>query len=74
MLDFPVVLFSSDYWAGLFDWFRERLLPEGMISPDDLEHLVVSDDPAEAVATVVSSYKSRSSAGSPATPAKADAQ
>lgn len=74
VLDFPVVLFNSDYWAGLLEWFRERPLPEGMISPDDLEHLVVSDDPAETVATVVSSYKSRSAAHSPAAPAKADAQ
>ena len=28
---FPVVLVGSEYWAGLVDWVRERLLAEGMI-------------------------------------------
>src|SRR6185436_15937991 len=33
---FPVVLYGSDYWCGLLDWMRERLLAEGMVSEDDL--------------------------------------
>ena len=73
VLHFPVVLFDADYWAGLLGWIRERLLAEGMISPNDLDLLVVTDEPAEAVATVVSCYERRC-AGLPATPAKADAQ
>jgi len=73
VLHFPVVLFDADYWAGLLRWIRERLLAEGMISPNDLDLLVVTDEPAEAVATVVSCYERRC-AGLPATPAKADAQ
>jgi hypothetical protein len=44
-----------------------------MISPDDLELLVVTDDPAEAVATVVAGYERRLAETS-AAPAKADAQ
>jgi uncharacterized protein (TIGR00730 family) len=44
VLHFPVVLFDRDYWAPLLDWIRERLLPEGMISPEDLELLTVTDD------------------------------
>ena len=35
--EFPVVLVGSDYWRGLVDWLRERMLAEGKISPDDLE-------------------------------------
>jgi len=73
ILDFPVVLFDSDYWAGLAAWIQERLLAEGMISPEDERLLVVTDDPAEAVATVVTCYERRC-AGTPAEPAKADAQ
>jgi uncharacterized protein (TIGR00730 family) len=49
---FPVVLVGSAYWAGLLDWLRERMLGEGMISPDDLELVQVTDDPAEVVAIV----------------------
>ena len=44
---FPVVLVGSDYWGGLVDWIRERLLAEGKISPADLDLLYVTDDPLE---------------------------
>jgi len=73
VLHFPVVLFDADYWAGLLRWIRERLLAEGMISPNDLDLLVVTDEPAEAVATVVTSY-GRRGGDRPSAPAKADAQ
>jgi uncharacterized protein (TIGR00730 family) len=73
--NFPVVLFGADYWADLLAWINGRLLPEGMISPDDEALLVVTDDEAEAVETVVTYYERRS-AEAPAAPApvKADAQ
>jgi len=55
--DFPVVLFGSDYWKGLLDWIRATMLAEGKISPDDLELLVVTDSPAEAVRIVTECYE-----------------
>lgn len=73
VLNFPVVLYHSEYWQGLLQWSKERLLAEGMVSPDDLDLLVVSDDAAETVATVVTCYERRC-VESPAAPAKADAQ
>jgi uncharacterized protein (TIGR00730 family) len=73
VLHFPVVLFDSDYWRGLLDWIQERLLAEGMISANDEDLLVVTDDPAEAVETVVTCYERRCAAV-PAASAKADAQ
>ena len=73
VLHFPVVLFDSDYWQGLLDWLRERLLTEGMISPEDVDLLIVTDDPGEAVATIVECYDRRCAA-MPAEPQKADAQ
>jgi uncharacterized protein (TIGR00730 family) len=42
---FPVVMVGTDYWAGLIDWIRERLLAEGKIAPQDLDLLSVTDDP-----------------------------
>src|SRR5881397_1177191 len=60
VLNFPVVLFDSNYWQGLLEWLRERTLPEGLISPDDLELLTVTDSPTEAVARIVDAYASRS--------------
>lgn len=73
ILDFPVVLFDSEYWSGLTDWIRERVLADGMISPEDWDNLHVTDDPEEAVELVVAGYRRRST-GSPAEPEKADAQ
>jgi uncharacterized protein (TIGR00730 family) len=59
ILHFPVVLFDSDHWRPLTDWLRGRLLADGMISPEDLELLVVTDDPRVAVDTVVACYERR---------------
>jgi uncharacterized protein (TIGR00730 family) len=73
VLNFPVVLFGSEFWEGLLDWVRERLLAERMISPDDIDLLRVTDDPNEAVDIVASCYERRC-AEQPAEPAKADAQ
>ena len=73
VLDFPVVLFDRDYWSELLDWIRDQLLADGMITPDDVELLTVTDDPHEAVATILASYERRG-AEVPARPEKADAQ
>ncbi len=47
--NFPVVLFGTDYWEGLIEWIRARLLSEGNISPPDMDLLQLTDDPAEVV-------------------------
>jgi hypothetical protein len=57
--DFPVVLFDSDYWHGLVEWIRGRLLAEGMISPEDWDNMTITDDPEEAVSLVVGGYERR---------------
>jgi predicted Rossmann-fold nucleotide-binding protein len=56
VLHFPVVLFDSSFWTPMLDWFSDRLLPLGMISPDDLELLSVTDSPEEAVQRILSSH------------------
>jgi uncharacterized protein (TIGR00730 family) len=60
VLHFPVVLIDSEYWSPLLDWVRDRLLPEGMISPGDLELLSVTDEPADAVRRVLDGHENRS--------------
>lgn len=62
--EFPVVLVDSDYWDELLDWVREEMLDDGLISPEDLELLLVTDDPKEAVELVVSHYDRRVAEGS----------
>jgi uncharacterized protein (TIGR00730 family) len=73
VLHFPVIMFDADYWAPLLDWIRGQLLVEGMISAEDLELLSVTEDPAEAVATISECYEWRCAA-LVAEPEKADAQ
>jgi uncharacterized protein (TIGR00730 family) len=70
---FPVVLVDSDYWEELLDWVRGELLADGMISPDDLKLLYVTDEIDEAIARVLEAYERRS-LETPAEAAKADAQ
>jgi uncharacterized protein (TIGR00730 family) len=49
---FPIILVGSDYWGGLIDWLRTRLLAEGKISRHDLELFEVVDDPQRIVERV----------------------
>ncbi|MCZ2827094.1 MULTISPECIES: TIGR00730 family Rossman fold protein [unclassified Modestobacter] len=49
---FPVILFGSEYWAGLVDWIRQTMVAQGTVSPGDLDLLHVTDDVAEAVAII----------------------
>jgi uncharacterized protein (TIGR00730 family) len=73
VLHFPVVLVDSAYWDELLDWFRDDLLADGMISPDDVELLHVTDDLDDVVTSVIECYDRRC-AHVPAEPLKADAQ
>jgi uncharacterized protein (TIGR00730 family) len=73
VLHFPVVLLGEEYWAPLREWGQTRALPEGMISPDDLELLTLTDEPSVAVKKVLEAYR-RSNGTSPHTTAKADAE
>ncbi|SHO51685.1 LOG family protein [Desulfopila aestuarii] len=46
---FPIVLVGSDFWSGLVDWIRDKLLSSGNISPEDISLLQVLDDADEVV-------------------------
>ncbi len=56
---FPVVLIGTEFWGGLIDWIKRVLLSSGMISRKDLDLLVVTDDPAAAIAAVEAFYKEK---------------
>ena len=54
---FPVVLIGTDYWKGLFDWLRERVLAAGNIEEKDLRLVQITDSPEEACAWLVQCYE-----------------
>ncbi|HEY8739154.1 MAG TPA: TIGR00730 family Rossman fold protein [Candidatus Dormibacteraeota bacterium] len=41
---FPVVLYRSSYWAGMLDWLRREVAGSGMVSEEEMELLIVTDD------------------------------
>lgn len=45
--NFPVILFGSDYWAGLLNWLRDTMVGQGKISAADLDLIVMADSPQE---------------------------
>ena len=61
---FPVVLFGRHYWAGLLRWLQTRVLSEGKISAGDMDLMLLTDDPAEAVAAVMQAYEAQSKTAS----------
>jgi uncharacterized protein (TIGR00730 family) len=65
---FPVILMVSDYWNGLIDWMKHKMLEEhGFISPEDLDVFTVQDDPDAAVRIIVD-FKERQGRGGLAMP------
>lgn len=49
---FPIILVGSEYWGGLIEWIKSRLLEEEMISPPDMDIIHVMDDPEKIVKAV----------------------
>jgi hypothetical protein len=50
---FPVILMGSDYWKGLLDWMKGKMLEEECILPQDLNVFTVVDEPQEAAKIIV---------------------
>ena len=59
---FPVVLFGKKYWGGLADWLKERVAGEGKIAPEDLNLILLTDDPKEALGWIVEARERRTRA------------
>lgn len=52
----PVIMMGTDFWAGLIDWIKDRLLGNGLISPEDMDLFHLVDDPEQALAIVRDFY------------------
>jgi predicted Rossmann-fold nucleotide-binding protein len=62
---FPLVLMGCDYWQGLLDWMRDKMLADGKIGPQDLPLMRVTDDPEEVVELVSAAADLRGWAAEP---------
>ena len=46
---FPIVLVGSEFWSGLVDWLKDKMLGNGNINKEDLDLFVLLDDADEVV-------------------------
>lgn len=46
----PIIFVNRKFWGGLTDWFKNTLVENKMISPEDMELIEVVDSAEEAVA------------------------
>jgi uncharacterized protein (TIGR00730 family) len=62
----PIILVHEPFWRGLLDWFRERLVSEGMIDAADMDLVQVHNEPEQVVETIFRHYENRAFIPSPA--------
>ena len=56
---FPIILYDSAFWSKLLDWIKTSQLGAGMISPEDLNLLIVTDSVDEIRDVMVDCYNTR---------------
>jgi len=56
---FPVILVGSEYWEGMLDWVKEKVLKEGNISKEDLDIFTIVDEPKEVANVIKKFYAKR---------------
>ena len=56
---FPIILVGRDFWNGLIDWLKEKVLKDyGNISAEDL-HIFRTADTSEEVTEIIDEFYSR---------------
>ncbi|WP_323017169.1 TIGR00730 family Rossman fold protein [Castellaniella sp.] len=45
----PIILVGTEFWSGLIDWVRDQLVPNGTVSPFDVDLITVTDDLDEVI-------------------------
>ncbi|MFC1734056.1 TIGR00730 family Rossman fold protein, partial [candidate division KSB1 bacterium] len=57
LVHFPIVLYSSDYWQGLFDWLKNTMLKQHHINEKELEIFKIIDTADDVVNFIDEFYK-----------------
>lgn len=61
----PIILVGGKFWEGLFQWFQERLVGEGMVNPDDMNLIKLIDEPKDIVEAIFRHYETKGFEASP---------
>ena len=55
----PIILVGGDFWRGLVDWMRDKLVGEGMAGEADLGLMQVIEEPEAIVEAIFTFYENR---------------
>jgi len=56
LVRFPIILVSTEYWGGLIDWIKKRMIEEGKISSEEMDIYSVVDTAEDAVEVIETFY------------------
>lgn len=48
----PIILFGVEFWSGLLDWMKDKLLSHGTVSEEDFDLFLLTDSVDEVVAAM----------------------
>lgn len=55
----PIILVHTPFWEGLLEWFKQTLVEEGTINPEDLNLVQLLDKPQDVVDAIFKHYEDR---------------
>lgn len=53
---YPIILVGKNYWQGLVDWWKARVLADGYISPEDMDFFQVVDTSDDVIKIINEFY------------------
>ncbi len=59
MEQFPVILYGTDYWKGLLEWFNGKMLEEGCVAAKELEIIQLADKPEDVIKMIKKFYSKK---------------
>jgi uncharacterized protein (TIGR00730 family) len=55
----PLILVCSEFWGGMIDWFKTKLVEEKMVNPEDMDLIQLIDEPEKVVEAIFKHYEAR---------------
>jgi uncharacterized protein (TIGR00730 family) len=55
----PVILVGGEFWKGLIDWMKDKMVGEGMIAADDMRLMQLIDEPQAIVDAIFAFYETK---------------
>ena len=55
----PIILVGREFWTGLLDWMRDRLVGEHMIAAGDMDLMTIIEEPEAIVEAIFDFYENR---------------